>query len=276
MRIALFTDPHALYEPTKAVLDDIKKMGINKIISLGDNIGLGPNPYETLSIIMDSNVTTILGNGEEYIKLGIEPFKLYFTSTKEQGVNWTKEYLTNTQINYIYNSKHSITLLGKKSVALCHFPNDVRCDFTANSTWSFQNRHNYNKKGYEQFYYTNSNEQKQIFNNIKKIDHVNNESLGYYSASIDPLFNGNKVTMYDYILMGHTHFEIVENDSNTLYHSLKGLCLINANYVSYYVLTIDDKIFELKEINVGYDKNKMIKSIFNSTIPDKTIRKFLK
>ena len=50
-RIGIFTDSHALYEPTKAILQDMQREGITEIYSLGDNIGFGPNPKEVLELI---------------------------------------------------------------------------------------------------------------------------------------------------------------------------------------------------------------------------------
>ena len=45
-KIAIFTDAHALLEPTEAALEDMQRRGITEIYSLGDNIGVGPNPSE--------------------------------------------------------------------------------------------------------------------------------------------------------------------------------------------------------------------------------------
>ena len=78
--IAIFTDLHGLYYPLKAVLEDIKKRNITEIYSLGDNIGVGPNPKEVLDLLEKYNVKSINGNNEEYSILGIEPFKVYFDS----------------------------------------------------------------------------------------------------------------------------------------------------------------------------------------------------
>ena len=75
--IALITDAHSLYEPTLAVLEDIRKNGIKEIYSLGDNVGVGPNPHEVLGLFEDYNVTSIAGNSEYYNTLGIMPF-IYF------------------------------------------------------------------------------------------------------------------------------------------------------------------------------------------------------
>ena len=36
--IGLFTDSHSMYEPTLAVLEDMRRNGIDEIYSLGDNI----------------------------------------------------------------------------------------------------------------------------------------------------------------------------------------------------------------------------------------------
>ena len=50
--IAIFTDAHGLLEPTSAALDDIDRRGIKEIYSLGDNIGVGPNPGEVLDCVI--------------------------------------------------------------------------------------------------------------------------------------------------------------------------------------------------------------------------------
>ena len=49
-KIAIFTDAHGLYESTLAALDDMAKRGITEN-SLGDNIGVGPNPDKVMDLI---------------------------------------------------------------------------------------------------------------------------------------------------------------------------------------------------------------------------------
>ena len=80
--IAIFTDSHALLEPTKAALQDMLNRNITEIYSLGDNIGLGPNPSEVLDLLEEYNVKSIAGNSEDYITLGSLPFT-YFNTLKE-------------------------------------------------------------------------------------------------------------------------------------------------------------------------------------------------
>jgi len=47
-KIALIGDIHSNYEALEAVLKDIDQYNVEDIISLGDNIGYGPNPILVL------------------------------------------------------------------------------------------------------------------------------------------------------------------------------------------------------------------------------------
>lgn len=66
MKIAVFTDIHGNYEALKSIIEDIKKLKIDSIICLGDTIGIGPNSKECLDLIIENNITMILGNHELY------------------------------------------------------------------------------------------------------------------------------------------------------------------------------------------------------------------
>ena len=59
-KIAIFTDAHALLEPTQAVLEDMHRRGITEIYSLGDNTSLGPNPKEVLDLMNEYNVKKLV------------------------------------------------------------------------------------------------------------------------------------------------------------------------------------------------------------------------
>lgn len=72
MKIAIFSDVHANYQATKAILDDINKNSFDKIICLGDIIGIGPKPKETLELILNSNIDIVLGNHDLYYIKGLE------------------------------------------------------------------------------------------------------------------------------------------------------------------------------------------------------------
>lgn len=67
MRIGLIADVHANILALEAVLKAMKRHAPEQIISLGDQINLGPCPRETLELLKAENVTCLHGNHERYI-----------------------------------------------------------------------------------------------------------------------------------------------------------------------------------------------------------------
>lgn len=72
MKIAVFSDLHGNYQATKAILDDINENSFDEIICLGDIIGIGPKPKETLELVLNSNIDIVSGNHDLYYTKGIE------------------------------------------------------------------------------------------------------------------------------------------------------------------------------------------------------------
>ncbi len=64
MRLAIIADVHGNYKALQAVLADIDVMGVDRIISLGDNIGYGPEPEEVVQALLDHRVVSVMGNHE--------------------------------------------------------------------------------------------------------------------------------------------------------------------------------------------------------------------
>ena len=127
-RIGVITDLHGMYEPTLAVLEDMRSKGITEIYSLGDNIGFGPNPHEVLELLRKYNVTSIYGNHEIYAVDGMDALSEHMATlspyTVEQDKNrtaWTRKQLTQEDIDDImkYDSKIVIERGGKK-ITLVH------------------------------------------------------------------------------------------------------------------------------------------------------------
>ncbi len=67
MRIALIADIHSNLPALEAALRDIPKHSPDLIISLGDQVNLGPCPKETLELLKAKNITCLHGNHERYI-----------------------------------------------------------------------------------------------------------------------------------------------------------------------------------------------------------------
>ena len=279
-KIAIFTDPHGLLEPVEAVLEDMRSRGITEIYSLGDNIGVGPNPREVLSLIQNSGVISVAGNSEEYIRLGIAPFKVYFSAAKTKSQMWTASQLTNEQKEWIKSLPCYLELVLKdKKIALCHFANDVRFDYLENGTYAYQNKVAMGS-GYQQFYVTNSFDQiKMLKYMVQKYGNYP-EMMGMISALSSPLFGGKSVSSYDAVFQGHVHFKIMEENEFQQFYSIRAVGMAyqdnpSDNMASYIILTENENGYELEEVLVPFDREKMIYSIIHSSIPDRTIERFV-
>ncbi len=129
-KIAILPDPHSLYEPTLAILEDARKEGITEIYSLGDNIGTGPNPGEVVDLLENYNVKSVLGNHELYTLLGTKSFEKHLRDTgateeAENNSRWTRAHLSDKQLETIRNYPEQIVLdVGGKKVLLKHSVND--------------------------------------------------------------------------------------------------------------------------------------------------------
>jgi predicted phosphodiesterase len=64
MKVAVLSDIHGNLEALEAVGVDILEHGVDSVVCLGDNIGYGPDPEETVRCIRRLGYLSILGNHE--------------------------------------------------------------------------------------------------------------------------------------------------------------------------------------------------------------------
>lgn len=67
MRLALISDIHGNLPALESVLTAIRDHAPDQILSLGDQVNLGPSPKEVLALLRENNVTCLHGNHERYI-----------------------------------------------------------------------------------------------------------------------------------------------------------------------------------------------------------------
>lgn len=92
MRIAILADIHANYQALQAVLKDIEKQSIDDIISLGDNIGYGPQPEEVVRTLMAKNIFSITGNHE--LALHDKEYYKHLNFTTQDSLDLTRTLLS--------------------------------------------------------------------------------------------------------------------------------------------------------------------------------------
>lgn len=119
MRIALLSDVHSNLIALEAVLKAIKMHTPDMIVSLGDQVNLGPCPRETLAMLRENGVTCLHGNHERYILAAMDNHPGY------QGANFNQ-----LRYNASLLKKEEITFEKQMKVGhvtLCHaMPEDDR------------------------------------------------------------------------------------------------------------------------------------------------------
>jgi len=98
MRIALIADIHSNILALEAVMKDLKRHHPDMILSLGDQVNLGPCPRETLALLKAENVVCLHGNHERYVLSAMAGDPAYaganFASPRYNAALLTQEDIT--------------------------------------------------------------------------------------------------------------------------------------------------------------------------------------
>lgn len=91
-RYAVVSDIHGNLPAWQAVLADIKKQSIERILCAGDIVGYYPNPNECVESMIANNVLCVLGNHDKYArdKESLDSFTPYARA----ALSWTREHLS--------------------------------------------------------------------------------------------------------------------------------------------------------------------------------------
>lgn len=92
MKYLIISDIHSNFEALKCVIEEIEKTRYDRIISLGDIIGYGPDPSECIKIVKEENVLSIAGNHERML---INPSLRKFANINaRKAIEWTEQKIS--------------------------------------------------------------------------------------------------------------------------------------------------------------------------------------
>lgn len=122
MKIAIFSDIHGNLQALETIIKDIKLSNIDEIISLGDTIGIGPNPRECIDLLIENNINMVQGNHEMYCTKDSYMNNKATTQKSIDHHKWMKEQIGNKEQKFIENCPISISknIYGKK-ILFQHF-----------------------------------------------------------------------------------------------------------------------------------------------------------
>src|SRR5687767_3385843 len=99
--IAFISDIHSNTEALSACLREIDRLRVERVICLGDVIGYGPEPRETLTAVMERAEFSLLGNHEH----GAMFYASDFNPRARAAIDWTRDQLNRRDLPREENMK---------------------------------------------------------------------------------------------------------------------------------------------------------------------------
>lgn len=99
MRYAILSDVHANLDALEAVLEDVAREGVERIVCLGDFVGYGPEPNECVERLRPLVQIALVGNHDLAAvgRLNSDHFNLYARIALE----WTRQHLSPSTRAYL-------------------------------------------------------------------------------------------------------------------------------------------------------------------------------
>lgn len=120
MKIAIISDIHSNIYALMRVLEDIEDQKADSIICLGDLVGYGPHPNETINLIKRRNILCIKGNYD--VSVVNENYKyIRETTINSFSIPWTVSELRASNKYYLEHLPNSLTLeFNNKKIRFVH------------------------------------------------------------------------------------------------------------------------------------------------------------
>ena len=229
MKIGIISDIHGNVKALNAVLKELEKQNIEKIICLGDLIGGSPMSEEVVQKIIEikDKLIIVRGNRERYIIEGmpkvVHDEKIEISKEQMKRHECLRNSLSNLSLEYIHSLPREITyeVEGKK-IYIAHYPMKEDGNFRQH---------------------------------VKDATPEENEVM----------FVGIDADIY---LYGHTHKEIFNKINNKMYINPGALgCPGKTKYAPYGILTINKEKQEYEQKYVKYNVQEVIDDIKQIKFP---------
>ena len=122
MRIALISDLHANEVALQTVLNDIKRVGVDQVVCLGDVATLGPRPSWVVQTLRDLGCPCIMGNHDAFL---LDPALIHsYTEVPVivEAVDWCRSQLSADELDFLstFQPGLEIALDGHATLQLFH------------------------------------------------------------------------------------------------------------------------------------------------------------
>lgn len=104
MKIGIVSDTHSNIYALETVLNHMNSVGVDKKVHLGDIIGYGPRPNETLAMTLENFNYIVMGNHD--LAVVDDEEARYFNQQAKQAVEWTRNKLSEEEIEVLANLRY--------------------------------------------------------------------------------------------------------------------------------------------------------------------------
>lgn len=237
MKYAVISDIHGNVIALENALKEIQRFNVDKIICLGDFVGIGPCPEQTIQMLktLGDKLIVVKGNHEDRVINGLPDYlhdnKLKVTEKERAHARWVFETLSPESREYITNLPEEITLQdGNRKIAVMHYPSDEN-----NQYWPF-------------LFYPKKEENETLFRK--------------YDA--------------DVVLFGHTHVTYAKCYEGRYYFNPGSLGLPDyRTYGTYGILEVTDEKIDYNEYDFQYDYNRVLEIMNEINYPQLDVMKRL-
>jgi predicted phosphodiesterase len=115
MRVAIFSDVHGNLDALQAVLEEIAKLQVDRIICLGDVVGYGADPNACVDLVQDVAGVVLAGN-HDWASVGLLNTQ-FFNPIPLIAIQWTIDILGEAQANFL---RHCPLLLDEDPILYVH------------------------------------------------------------------------------------------------------------------------------------------------------------
>ncbi|KUO76897.1 MAG: hypothetical protein APF77_21700 [Clostridia bacterium BRH_c25] len=116
-KVAFISDIHGNYEALKTVVNDIKNKGINmsNVYCLGDLVGYGPRPNETLELLKQHEIISVLGNYDEAVGFYLPNCGCNINSENDKlktqnSLTWTANHTSEQNKEYLRTLEERLSI----------------------------------------------------------------------------------------------------------------------------------------------------------------------
>ena len=101
MVLGLISDVHANVLALEAVIAELKRQGAESIVCLGDLVGYGPSPNETLELIRQEGVLCALGAADEQVAFDFARSDRPRAGVADEILTWTRSVIEPQHVAFL-------------------------------------------------------------------------------------------------------------------------------------------------------------------------------